>query len=175
MRSIYKFLKDNYLIKRNPISYARNIGVEVGEGCRFLGLSRSTFGSEPFLIRVGNHVTITGGVHFVTHDGGVWVFRELEPNIDVFGSIVIEDNVFVGLGATIMPNVVIGKNSVVGAGSLVTKDVLPNTIVGGVPAKFIKSIEDYKVNIDKSALYIRSKPYEEKKKILTKIFFEERD
>jgi acetyltransferase-like isoleucine patch superfamily enzyme len=55
-------------------------------------------------------------------------------------SIHIKKNAWVGAGATILPGVTIGENSVVAAGAVVSKDVAPNTVVGGVPAKFIKNI-----------------------------------
>jgi acetyltransferase-like isoleucine patch superfamily enzyme len=54
--------------------------------------------------------------------------------------IVIKRNAWIGAAATILPGVTVGENSVVAAGAVVTADVLPNTIVGGVPAKFIKNI-----------------------------------
>ena len=54
--------------------------------------------------------------------------------------IVIKRNAWIGAAATILPGVTIGENAVVAAGAVVTTDVLPNTIVGGVPAKFIKNI-----------------------------------
>lgn len=57
------------------------------------------------------------------------------------GPIHIKKNAWIGAGATILPGVTIGENSVVAAGSVVSKDVPANTIVGGVPAKIIKSIE----------------------------------
>ncbi len=50
------------------------------------------------------------------------------------------ENAWIGAGATILPGVTVGKNAVVAAGAVVTKDVAPNTIVGGNPAKFIKNI-----------------------------------
>ena len=55
-------------------------------------------------------------------------------------SIVIGNNVWIGANATVLPGVTIGDNAIVAAGAVVTKDVAPNSIVGGVPAKFIKSI-----------------------------------
>ena len=55
-------------------------------------------------------------------------------------AIHIQKNVWVGAGATILPGVTIGENAVVAAGAVVSKDVAPNTVVGGVPAKFIKNI-----------------------------------
>lgn len=56
------------------------------------------------------------------------------------GHIHIKESVWIGAGATILPGVTIGENSVVAAGAVVSKDVPANTIVGGVPAKIIKSI-----------------------------------
>lgn len=57
------------------------------------------------------------------------------------GPIHIQKNAWIGAGATILPSVTIGENAVVAAGAVVSKDVPANTIVGGVPAKIIKSIE----------------------------------
>ena len=54
--------------------------------------------------------------------------------------IIISRNAWIGAAATILPGITIGENSVVAAGAVVNADVPPNTIVGGVPAKFIKSI-----------------------------------
>jgi len=55
--------------------------------------------------------------------------------------IVIKRNAWIGAAATILPGVTIGENAVVAAGAVVTTDVLPNTVVGGVPAKIIKTIQ----------------------------------
>jgi len=61
------------------------------------------FGSEPYLVRLGDHVSITAGVKFISHDGGVWVFRDRFPELDVFGPITVGSNVFIGINALIMP------------------------------------------------------------------------
>lgn len=57
------------------------------------------------------------------------------------GHIHIRKNAWIGAGATILPGVTVGENAVIAAGAVVSKDVPPNTIVGGVPAKIIKTIE----------------------------------
>ena len=59
-------------LKKDPVSYVRSLGVMVGKDCRLIGVRHGagTFGSEPYLISIGDHVTITGGVQFVAHDGG---------------------------------------------------------------------------------------------------------
>ena len=56
------------------------------------------------------------------------------------GHILIKKNAWIGAGATILPGITIGENAIVAAGAVVSKDVPANTIVGGVPAKIIKSI-----------------------------------
>lgn len=56
------------------------------------------------------------------------------------GPVVIKRGAWIGAGATILPGVTVGENAVVAAGAVVAKDVPPNTIVGGVPAKIIKTI-----------------------------------
>jgi acetyltransferase-like isoleucine patch superfamily enzyme len=58
------------------------------------------------------------------------------------GKILIKKNAWIGANVTILPNVTIGENSVVAAGALVTKDVPPNVVVAGIPAKIIKTIEN---------------------------------
>jgi acetyltransferase-like isoleucine patch superfamily enzyme len=156
--------------RRDPIGYARSIGVRVGEDCRFFCDPTRAFGSEPFLVTLGNHVTVTAGVSFVTHDGGVWVFRLEHPDIDVFGPIVVGDNTFIGIGATLMPGVTIGCNSVIGAGAVVTRDVPSNTVAAGCPARAIRTTAEYWASIAPRATHIRSLPYEEKRRILLERF-----
>lgn len=121
--------------------YFREQGARVGENCRIL---IRDLGSEPYLIRIGNHCTIAGDVVFVTHDGAVWIFTEEMPGLQKFGVIEILDNCFIGHGVILMPNLRIGPNSVVGAGAVVTRHVPPNTVVAGNPAKPICTIDEYR-------------------------------
>lgn len=122
--------------------YFRKKGFMVGYNNR---LYINELAGEPYLVKIGNHCTITSGVYLITHDGGAWVFRNEIPKLNVFGKIEIKDNCFIGVNSIILPNITIGPNSVVGAGSVVTKDVPPNSVVAGVPAKVICSIENYKM------------------------------
>ncbi len=138
-KQLYRVLQSKIHHHFDPIGYARSIGVRVGDNCRLIGVN---FGSEPYLVKLGDHVSITGS-YFVTHDGGVWVFRDKIPEIDIIAPIEVGNNVFIGLGSIIMPGVKIGDNVIVGAGSIVTKSIESNSVVAGAPAKIIKKIDDY--------------------------------
>ena len=124
-----------YILKKKGVKLGKN--VDIGENVNF--------GSEPYLIEINNNVRISSNVNLITHDGGLWTLRKMQllENADYFGKIVIEDNVNIGMNAAIMPGVRIGKNSIVGFGAVVTKDVEPGSVVAGIPAKKIETIEEY--------------------------------
>jgi len=134
IRRLYRRWKLNRLIGQ---------GLQIADDCRIMGMP--DFGSEPWLITIGEHVTIASQVTFITHDGGTWVFRDQPKyrNVIKYGRIVIHDNCFIGFGSTIMPGVSIGPNVVVAARSVVTKDVPPNSVAGGTPARVLMSTEEY--------------------------------
>ena len=103
--------------------------------------------------RVGIHNTIIGPVNIGSHVNlaqGITVtalnhnFTDTEKRIDEQGvsttPVVIEDDVWIGANAVVLPGVKIGTHSVVAAGAVVTKDVPPHSIVAGIPAKIIKKI-----------------------------------
>lgn len=103
--------------------------------------------SDPKFIKLHNNVHIASDVTFVTHDITYKMFNYMSSNTPKLpphvGCIEILDNVFIGTGAIIMPNVRIGPNAIVAAGAVVTKDVLENSIVAGIPAKNIGSFTDF--------------------------------
>lgn len=125
------------------IKILRKKGVKIGEGCEIW--KSTVWGSEPYLITVGNRVRITANVKFVTHDGGMWVLRNMKllENADKFGQIEIGDNVHIGWDVTIMPGVKIGSNCVIGCGAVVTKSIPDNSVAAGVPARVLKTIDAY--------------------------------
>ena len=99
--------------------------------------------TDPKHVRLGNNVNLTGCT-LLGHDGAVNMIKKVTKlPLNSVGKIDILDNVFVGHGAIIMPGVTIGPYAIVAAGSVVTRDVLPNTIVGGVPAKKIGTVDEY--------------------------------
>ncbi len=122
----------------------RRIGVKVGKNCVIY--RHVAFGSEPELIEMGDHVRVTNGVRFCTHDGGLWVPRYMglcAPDANRFGKILIGNNVHIGWNSIIMPGVHIGDNVVIGCGAVVTKDIPSNSVVAGTPARVISSIDEY--------------------------------
>lgn len=132
----------------NYIKFLRKRGCQIGKDCEIY--SSANFGSEPYLIKLGNHVRVNSGVNFVTHDGGMWVVRKYSgggineaEKIDLFGKIKIGNNVHIGTNATIMPGVIIGDNCIIGCGAVVTKKIPDNSVAVGVPARVIESIDDY--------------------------------
>jgi acetyltransferase-like isoleucine patch superfamily enzyme len=126
----------------NIYKYFRKQGAKIGEGCV---ISVKSLGSEPYLVSLGDHVWISKGVIFHTHDGGAWVMRDKKnPFLAVYGPIVIEDNCLIGVGVQLLPNIRIGKNSIIGAGSVVISSIPPNSIVMGVPARPISSFSKYR-------------------------------
>ena len=130
-------------IHRLRLARLKKQGLQIADDCRLEGMP--FFGSEPYLISIGKHVTISGRVAFLTHDGGTWVFRG-QPRyqkVRKFGRITIHDNCFIGYRAILMPGVSVGPNSVVAAGALVTKDVPPNSVAAGVPARVLGTVEQY--------------------------------
>lgn len=121
--------------------FFRKQGAQIGEGCSIIPTS---LGTEPYLVKLGNRVTIASGVTFITHDGGAWLFREEIPDLQVFGPIIVEDNCVIGENVILMPNIHIGRNTIVAAGSVVIADIPANSIAMGVPARVIGSIEKYR-------------------------------
>jgi acetyltransferase-like isoleucine patch superfamily enzyme len=151
-----------------PAIYAKYLGVNFGNNVRITG--NPSFGSEPYLISIGDNVTITLGVIFHNHDGGVGVLRNKYPGIDIIKPIKIGSNVFIGSNSTIMPGVTVGDNVIIGASSVVSKDIPNNVVAVGVPAKVIKTLEEYEQKALKEAIYIKNRSnYLERKNEILKV------
>ncbi|MBY0145903.1 acyltransferase [Neobacillus niacini] len=112
--------------------------MKIGKNCKIQAGVTFDY-SFCWLIKIGNNVTIAPEAFILAHDAST--MKEL--HYTKVGSITIEDNVFIGARALIMPGVTIGKNSIVAAGSIVTKSVPENSIVAGNPAKVISTTNEY--------------------------------
>ena len=94
------------------------------------------------MITVGSNCAITAGVKIFTH-GGARVACIKYPRFDTFGKVKIGDYVYIGTNSLIMPGVTIGDGSLIAAGSVVTKSVPPGVVVGGNPAKYLCTVDEY--------------------------------
>ena len=104
------------------------------------------FPDQPELISIGNNVKIASGVTFVNHDIIHCMLNDKfgEHNFEPYSApIKIDDNVMIGANAMIMPGVHICSDVIVAAGSVVTKDITLSGVWGGVPARRIKSFEEF--------------------------------
>jgi acetyltransferase-like isoleucine patch superfamily enzyme len=140
-----------YIIRRiyerfryNDVTIAekfRKQGAKVGKNC-FIQIRK--LGTEPYLVTIGDNVSIAHGVDLMTHDGASVIFRDELPSLRYFGRIVIEDNCFIGSDAIITAGVTIGKNSIIGPRAIVINDVKPGSIMMGNPAFRVSTAEKYK-------------------------------
>lgn len=122
----------------------------LGGGTR-LNCGVEAFGSEPYLITVGKDCLFAKNVNFITHDGGIKVLNSMGyfdgKRMDNIAPILIGDNVYIGMGAYIMPGVTIGNNVIIGACAVVTHDIPDNSVAVGIPARVIKTVDDYYTNL----------------------------
>ena len=163
---IKRFLKFVYRLILSPENYAKKIGVKVGKGC-YLEPSIK-YGAEPYLIEIGDYVRIANNTSLYTH-GGIYTLRLLynDKKLDHFGKISIGNYSYIGAHCMIMSGVVIGKNCIIGGGSIVTKSVPDGCMVAGNPAKYIGRTEDfYKRLKEKFDTETGGMSAEEKKRIL---------
>lgn len=90
------------------------------------------------LIRIGSNVLMGAYVQVIDHNHGIAREPIIREQRAVIGEVVIEDDVWIGAGVKVLSGVTIGRGAVIGSNAVVTKDVPPYAIVGGVPAKVIK-------------------------------------
>ena len=120
-----------------PIGKAKNISI----GDQSFLNTHIRFGCPDALIKIGRHCQIGPGVMFETVNHDLDAIPGENRSTQTL-PITLEDHVWVGAGAIILPGVTVGEGAVVAAGAVVTKDVEPRTMVGGVPAKLIKKLDE---------------------------------
>jgi acetyltransferase-like isoleucine patch superfamily enzyme len=151
---IIRILHPNRYSSNAYIKYLVSKGCTIGEGTFFFSpLDTQVDVSRPYLLEIGKYCKITSGVHILTHDYSRSVLRlKYKEIIDSAKYTKIGDNVFIGIRSIILPGVTIGNNIIIGAGSVVVRDIPDDVVVGGNPAKIIMTIEDYKKNREKKYL-----------------------
>lgn len=139
----------NKLFGRNK--YLAMQGLNFGNNCQFA--DSVDFGSEPYLITIGDNFYSSDNVVFATHDGSVNVLRNYYSDlkfVDKILPIVIGNNVFIGHSSLILPGAVISDNVIVGANSVVVNALDRAGVYAGSPARYICSLDDYR---DKNQKY----------------------
>ena len=166
---VRNFMKGQWAYQ-HPEEYAKEIGVILKGKVYFHTTPVGMFGSEPWMITLGDGVHITSEVRFITHDGGTLPLRKEIPDLEITKPITVGNDVFIGVRSLIMPGVNIGNRCIIAAGSVVTKDIPSGEVWGGVPAHFIKSTDDYLEKLKKESLHLGHLKGEEKANELKKIY-----
>ena len=143
----FRFIKRLYFylipteIGRTKYLRKHRVLAQIGKNVRY---NPRVYPIDAKLLKIHNNVCIARDVNFIMHDVMCNMFKGMDPKNNYAqnrGCIEIMDNVFIGSGAQICPNIKIGPNAIVAAGAVVVKDVKPGTVVGGVPAKVIGDFE----------------------------------
>lgn len=125
-----------YLNEEQWLSDHIKAGLRIGIGCD-INPGLMVDHSHCWLIEIGNYVTLAPQVYLLAHDASTKSYL----NYTKIGNIKLEDHCFIGARSIIMPGVTVGKNAIEAAGSVVTKSVPENTVVGGNPARVITTTD----------------------------------
>lgn len=143
---IQKLLLKERASSEDYILYLRKKGIRIGEDVKIYVPTKTLIDEQyPWMIEIGNRVRIAQGVIILTHDYSWYVLKGITGEIlGSSGKVNIGNNVFIGMNAIITAGVTIADNVIIGAGSVVTKDCLPNGVYAGNPAKKIMDIEEFR-------------------------------
>lgn len=128
------------------VKYLKKIGVRIGDHIEIFTPANTFIDNvNPHLLEIGSNVSITGPVAILTHDYSVCVTKKWTCG-EILGcqkKTVIGNNVFLGWGSCVLPGASIGDNTIIGAYSVVSGNLVPDSVYAGNPAKRICSIEEY--------------------------------
>lgn len=132
------YQKGKGLNRKDYLTMLKKRGLEVGNNFKMLN-DVIIDESHCWHIKIGDNVTLAPKVHILAHDASTKNYLGYTK----IGKVIIGNYVFIGASSIIMPGVTIGDGAIIGAGSVVTKDIPSNSLAVGVPAKVICSSLDY--------------------------------
>lgn len=122
------------------INALRKEGCKIGNNTRIF----SNITAEPYLVEIGDNCTISTEVSLITHDACIGIYMGRENYSDICGKITIGNNCFIGNKAIILYGVTIPDNTIVAAGSVVTRSITTSgCILAGNPAKVVGNVSDF--------------------------------
>lgn len=135
------------------VKYLKSIGIEIGDGTYFFDSPNTSIDIQrPHLIKIGNNVKIASGVKILAHDYcRSTVFQATRKYVPDYGFTSIGDNSFLGLNSIYLMGAQLGRNCIVGAGSIVTSVYPDNSVIAGSPAKLICTVSDLAARKDLKA------------------------
>lgn len=180
MLNVFRRIRDLLLVKILYRKYSIGKGFHAGLRVRIWGKQQVVIGRNFYIgrdsfieadviigdnVMFGNRVAIIGRYDHHYQKPGIPIrlaeqIRDPKYNWKGLGMVtIIEDDVWIGYGATVMCGVTIGEGSIIGAGSLVTKDVQPYSIYAGVPAKRVRDRFDDPEELQRHLKLVQSKYY----------------
>ena len=165
LKQIIKFLEFRRIHSSSAsyIDFLRKNNIKIGDDCLFRNPKSTNIDiTRPSLIEIGNGVHFCDWFNLLTHDFSTNVFLNLYGEfVPSSGKVVIGNNVYFNQRCTVLKNVTIGDNCILGYGSTIIKDIPENSVAAGTPAKVICTVEEYykkrcEKSIEEAFIYARS-------------------
>ena len=127
------------------IKWLRKKGIEIGENVLFRDRMTTLIDcSRPALVKIGDNVDINRHFQILTHDWGCYVIRgKYHDFVNSEGRVNIGNNIYFGTNVIILKGVTIGDNCIIGAGSIVNRNIPANSVATGNPCRVVCSLDDY--------------------------------
>lgn len=155
-----RFIRNESRTSDSYIKWLRQKGIRIGKNVLFRHPNHTNIDfSRPSLVEIGDNVDINDNFTLLTHDYGTFVFQNLKDEfINSSGKVKIGNNIYFGRDVTVLKGVTIGDNCIIGLGSVVGRDVPPNSVAVGNPCRVVCNINDYyekrkKLSVDEAIEY----------------------